>query len=35
MQMLNMLHETFVSEIKEIDIKRDNMTLLYYKESAK
>lgn len=35
MQMLNCLHETFVSEIKEIDIKRDNMTLLYYKEPAK
>ncbi len=35
MAMLNMLHETFVSEIKEIDIKRDNMTLLYYKEPAK
>lgn len=35
MQMLNCLQETFVSEVKEIDIKRDNMTLLYYKEPAK
>ena len=34
MQTLNTLHETFVSEIKEIDIKRDNMTILYYKEPA-
>ena len=32
--MLDVLQNTY-SEIKEIDIKKDNMTLLYYKESAK
>jgi hypothetical protein len=35
MMMFDALQKTFSSEIKEIDIKRDNMTLLYYKEPAK